>query len=84
MFFITYLCDLGHKSSHQSWINKLFIDVWFVKTGSYLAEMQLFENLESEGAKKSKYWQKRLKSCPNEVLSNADYLQKIYMEHLIF
>ncbi len=24
--------------------------------GQYLAEMQLFENLESEGEKKSKYW----------------------------
>ncbi len=26
--------------------------------GQYLAEIQLFENLESEGAKKSKYWKK--------------------------
>ncbi len=25
--------------------------------GQYLAEIQLFENLESEGAKKSKYWE---------------------------
>ncbi len=25
--------------------------------GQYLAEMQVFENLESEGAKKSKYWE---------------------------
>jgi len=25
--------------------------------GQYLAETQLFENLESEGAKKSKYWE---------------------------
>ncbi len=28
--------------------------------GLYLAEIQLFENLESEGAKKSKYWENRL------------------------
>ncbi len=35
--------------------------------GQYLAEIQLFENLESEGAKKSKYWENR------EVLSNAYY-----------
>ncbi len=28
------------------------IDVWFVRIGQYLAEIQLFENLESEGAKK--------------------------------
>ncbi len=41
-------------------INKLPIDVWFVRKGQYLAEIQLFENLESEGAKKSKYWENRL------------------------
>ncbi len=27
--------------------------------GQYLAEIQLFENLESEAAKKSKYWENR-------------------------
>ncbi len=43
----------------RSWI-KLSIDVWFVMIGQYLAEIQLFENLESEGAKKSKYWENRL------------------------
>ncbi len=32
---------------------KLSIDVWFVRTEQYLAEIQLFENLESEGAKKN-------------------------------
>ncbi len=36
-------------------INNLSIDVWFVMIGQYLSEIQLFENLESEGAKKSKY-----------------------------
>ncbi len=40
--------DLFYTSS-ESWINKLSIDVWFV--GQYLTEIQLFENLESEGAK---------------------------------
>ncbi len=30
----------------------LSIDVWFVRIRQYLAEIQLFENLESEGAKK--------------------------------
>ncbi len=40
-----------HTSS-ESWINNLSIDVWFVMIGQYLAEIQLFENLESEGAKK--------------------------------
>ncbi len=36
---------------YTSYINKLSIDVWFVRIGQYFAEMQLFENLESEGAK---------------------------------
>ncbi len=38
-------------TSSENWINKLSIDVWFVMIGQYLAEIQLFENLESEGAK---------------------------------
>ncbi len=40
-------------TSDESWINKLSIDVLFVRIGQYLAEIQLFENLESEGAKKN-------------------------------
>ncbi len=36
-------------------INNLSVYVWFVSIGQYLAEIQLFENLESEGAKKSKH-----------------------------
>ncbi len=39
-------------------INKLSIDVWFVRIGEYLAEIQLFEYLESEGAKKIKILRK--------------------------
>ncbi len=57
------ICDTGPQNkgqffkieiyaSSESWINKLSIDVWFVRTGQYLGEIQLFENLESEGAKK--------------------------------
>ncbi len=42
-----------------SCINKLCIDVWFVRIGSYLSHnigsYLAHENLESEGAKKSKY-----------------------------
>ncbi len=38
-------------TASESWINKLSIDVWFVRIGHYLAETQLFENLKSEGAK---------------------------------
>ncbi len=37
-------------ASSESWINYISIDVWFYN-GQYLAEIQLFENLESEGAK---------------------------------
>ncbi len=56
---------LDHKTSHkgtffeiemytwsENWIYQLFIDVWFVRIWQYLAEIQLFENLESEDAKK--------------------------------
>ncbi len=63
----------------------------------FLAEIQLFKNLESEGAKKSKYSENRLESCPNEVLSHAYYqskiklylftvrhLQNIFMEHDLY
>ncbi len=55
---------LDHKTSHkgqffkieiytssESWINTLSIDIWFIRTGKYLVEIQLFEYLESESAK---------------------------------
>ncbi len=32
---------------------EIYIDVWFVRKGQYLVEIQLFENMESEGAKKN-------------------------------
>ncbi len=70
--YIIYV-TLYHKTSHKcqffkiefytssdSWINKFSIDVWFVMIEQYLAEIPLFENLESEGAKKSKYWENHL------------------------
>ncbi len=47
-------------TSSESWIYKLSIGVWFVRIGQYLTEIQLFVNLESEGAKKSKYWENHL------------------------
>ncbi len=63
---------LDHKTSHkgqfvlieiyissESWINNLSIDIWFI-IEQYLAEIHLSENLESEGAKKSKYWENQL------------------------
>ncbi len=39
-------------TSSESRINTMFIDVWFVRIRQYLAEIQLFGNLESKGAKK--------------------------------
>ncbi len=55
---------LDHKTNwikmytlSESWINNLYIDVWFVRIRHYLAEIQLFVNLESKGANKSKDWE---------------------------
>ncbi len=49
---------LDNKTSHKGTflrfihtINKLSIEVWFVRIRQYLAEIQLFEYLQSEGAK---------------------------------
>ncbi len=47
-------------TTYESWINQLSIDVWFVRIELYLVEIQLFENLGSEGVKISKYWENRL------------------------
>ncbi len=52
--------EIEINTSSESWINNISIDVWFVRIGQYLSEIQLFENLESEGAKKSKYWENHL------------------------
>ncbi len=46
--------EIKMYTSSESWINKLSIGAWFVQIGQYLAEIQLFKNLESEGAKQSK------------------------------
>ncbi len=103
---------LDHKTSHkgqffkiemytssESWINKLSINVWFVRMGQYLAEIQLFENLESEGAKKIKIlrksplklskWSKFLAMhITNQKLSfdifTVGNLQNIFMEHYLY
>ncbi len=44
---------MDQKNCHngQFFLNKLSIDVWFVRIRQYLAKIQLFENLESEGGK---------------------------------
>ncbi len=49
------------STSYESWINNISIDVWFVMIGQYLADVQLIGHLESEGAKKSKYWENHFK-----------------------
>ncbi len=64
-FLNTVYVTLDHKTSlkcqffefeiytlFESWINIISIDTWFVKFGQYLVEIQLFENLESEGTNK--------------------------------
>ncbi len=59
---------LDHKTSNN--LNKkLSIDVWFVMIEQYLAEKELFENLESEGAKKNR----NIEKITFKVLNNAYY-----------
>ncbi len=56
IFTVSILQNIFQNNLYkESWINSLSIDVWFVMIGLYLAEIQLFENLKSEGAKKSIY-----------------------------
>ncbi len=82
--------------STESWINKLSIDVWFVRIGQYLAEIQLFEYLESEGAKnlnieKIAYKVVQIKflamHITNQKLSfdifTVGNLQNIFIEHVL-
>ncbi len=92
------------KTSHkaytwsESWINKLSIYVWFVRIWQYLAEIQLFEKLESEGAKKNRNIEKitfkvvQMKSLAihitNQKLSFNIFmvgnLQNIFIEHDLY
>ncbi len=58
LYVCTYVTLTSHKGNIK--INKLSVDVWFFIIGQYLADIQLFENLESEGAKKSEYWENLL------------------------
>ncbi len=62
MYFFTVriviYVTLDHKTSHRGTFFETEIYsssvICFVRIGQYLAEIQLFENLESEGGKKSK------------------------------
>ncbi len=61
---------LDHKKS----LDRLSIDVWFVRIWQYLVEIQLFENLESEGAKKYIHTEKiAFKVVQMKSLANAYY-----------
>ncbi len=94
---------LDHKTSHkgqffeieiyassESWINNLSIDVWFVMIGQYLDEIQLFVNLESEGAKnieKITFKVVQMKFLAMHI-TNQEFtvgnLQNIFMEHDLY
>ncbi len=86
---------LNWDLSYESWINNLFIDAWFVRIGQYLAEIQLFENLQSEGEKKKKNL--NIEKITYKVLAmhitnrklcfdifTVGNLQNIFMEHDLY
>ncbi len=79
-------------------MNKLSIDVWFVNIGQYLTEIQLFENLESEGAyKKNLHIEKiafkvvKMKFLAMHIsnlkisfyIFTVENIQNIFMEHYL-
>ncbi len=73
-------------------MNKFSIDVWFVMIGQYLAEIRLFENLESEGVRKITFKFVQMKflamHITNQKLSfdifTVGNLQNIFMEHNLY
>ncbi len=53
-----YICDPGPQNKGLFFIIEIYkisFPLMYGLIEQYLAEIQLFENLESEGAKKSKY-----------------------------
>ncbi len=75
------LFEIDIYTSSESWIKKLSIDVWFVMKGPYWAEIQLFENLESEAAKKFKFAQIKFLAMQSfDIFA----VQNIFMEHDIY
>ncbi len=78
-------------------LHKLSIDVWFVRIGQYLAEIQLFENLECEVQKNQDIEKIAFKvvqmnslalHITNQKLSfyifTVGNLQNIFMEHDLY
>ncbi len=49
---IHFSFEIKIYTSPESWINMLSSDVWFVRIGQYLAEIQIFENLNLRVQKK--------------------------------
>ncbi len=109
-FTLYSFVTLDHKTSHKGqffeieiytsserWLNKLSIDVWFDRIGQYLAEIQLYENLESEGAKHF-FWEKitfkvvQMKFLAMHITNQklgfdiftVGNLQNIFMEHDLY
>ncbi len=82
----------------HNWINNLSIDVWFIMIWQYLAAIQLFENLESEGAKKNHNLEKIIfkvvqmkflaMHINNQIWSfdifTVGHFQNIFMEHDLY
>ncbi len=73
----------------ESWIYIFLVHVsnsWFVMIRQYLAEIQQFENLESEGATKSKYWKNTqcLLIIIKQDIFMVGHLQNIFMEHDLY
>ncbi len=78
-------------------MNKLSIDVWFVNIGQYLTEIQLFENLESEGAYKKnlhiekiafkvvkmKFLAMHISNLKCFYIFTVENIQNIFMEHYL-
>jgi len=61
--------------------------VWFIRIGQYLSEIQLFVNLDSEGAKKfetEKIAFKSLTKINVLYVFTVRNLQNIFMEHDLY
>ncbi len=58
--FNSQFFEIKIYTSFESWINYISVEEWLIMIGRYLAEIQLFVNLESEVQTKSKYCENHL------------------------
>ncbi len=74
----------------ESWMNNVSIDVWFVMIGQYLAEIQLFENLDKNlNIEKIIFKVVQMKFLTTHITNKklsfdifmVGHLQNIFMEH---